>query len=100
MVVMLAGAVERGNCYSSPGGTNCYYGTKNYQPHFSIGSNSFPATITTSNRNNLFNNDHQLINGGQAHLTARNKANSKLPNDPTMDPKAFPGFVLFPQMLN
>jgi predicted esterase len=100
LVVMLEGAVERANCYTNTGGTQCYYGTKKYKPHYQIGTMGFPPIITDADRNNLFNNDHQLLNGGQAHLTARNKANGKKPNDPTLDPKSFPGFVLFPQMLN
>ncbi|MDH5381311.1 MAG: PA14 domain-containing protein, partial [Cyclobacteriaceae bacterium] len=46
------------------------------------------------------NNDHNLIHGGRPHLDAVNRAGGKLPDDPTLDSRAFPGFVLFPQCLN
>jgi predicted peptidase/fibronectin type 3 domain-containing protein len=47
------------------------------------------------------NNDHQLLHGGQAHMEAIYNpvtgSNGKKPDDPTLNPRAFPGFVLFPQ---
>src|SRR5690606_29000960 len=46
------------------------------------------------------NNDRNLLHGGAQHLTAVNLAGSKLPDDPSLSPRAFPGFVLFPQSLN
>jgi hypothetical protein len=46
------------------------------------------------------NNDHNLLHGGFLHLQMRNAAGSKLPNDPTLPARSFPGFVLFPQNLN
>jgi predicted esterase len=91
LIVMLHGAVERANCYDG----SCYFGSTAYRPH-TVPNN----TITTSGRNNLLNNDHQLLNGGAAHLNARNRSQSKKPDDPTLNTRAWPGFVLFPQMLN
>src|SRR5690606_8572881 len=46
------------------------------------------------------NNDHNLLHGGQPHLAAVDLAGTKLPDDPTLLPRAFPGFVLFPQNIN
>lgn len=90
MIVMLHGAGESGNCWD----TNCYWADRTYNPN----TNS-PAAPTTS-AHSLLNNDHNLSHGGQPHLVARNLAGARLPNDPTMPERAFPGFVLFGQNLN
>lgn len=98
LIVMLHGAVERGNCYQAgPNSLQCYYGGKSYAPYNPVTS-GFNAQHNS--RNNLLNNDHQLINGGQAHMKAVNDALGKKPDDPTLNPRSWPGFVVFPQMLN
>ena len=50
----------------------------------------------------LLNNDHSMTHGGAVHQTAvlLPAIGTKVPNDPTMPIRAFPGFVLFPQNLN
>lgn len=88
LIVMLHGAGERGNCWNDdcycPDPTGC-------------NPNSTPIPGTDPR---FLNNDHNLTHGGSPHLTARNAAAGKLPNDPTLAPRAFPGFVLFPQNNN
>jgi hypothetical protein len=90
LIILFHGGVERANCYFN----TCYHGTWSYNPN----TNS-PAAPTTSTHK-LLNNDHQLLQGGKTHLDARNLAGTKLPNDPTLAARAFPGFVLVPQMMN
>lgn len=90
LVVMMHGAGERGNCWDS----NCFWDTRSWRP-----STNTPAAPTSSNHE-LLNNDYNLLHGGNIHLQARNLAGSRLPNDPSMPSRAFPGFVLFPQNLN
>jgi hypothetical protein len=90
MMVLLHGAVERGNCYYN----NCYHSNWSYDPNVNS-----PAAPTT-NTHKLLNNDHNLSQGAKSHLDARNKAAGKLPNDPTVTGRMFPGFVLVPQMFN
>lgn len=90
IVVMLHGAGERGNCWDD----NCHYGTTSYNP------NRVPEGATEDQLSWLLNNDHNLLHGGRQYLDARNRAGTKLPNDRTLNARAFPGFVLFPQMLN
>jgi len=90
LIVIMHGAVERGNCYYS----DCYHGDWNYEPN----SNTPPAPTNPNNK--LLNNDHHLSIGANQHLAARNRAGSKLPDDMALDPRAFPGFVLMPQMFN
>ncbi|MFZ6014252.1 MAG: prolyl oligopeptidase family serine peptidase [Bacteroidota bacterium] len=90
MIVLLHGANERGNCLYE----NCYHATPAYDPN----ANVPPAPKTSTHK--LLNNDHNLNQGGKTHLDARNKAAGKLPNDPTLVARAFPGFVLVPQMFN
>jgi hypothetical protein len=90
IIVILHGLRERANCYDN----ECYHATRSYSPVV----NDPPAP--TDGNLELLNNDHQLSNGGNVHLIARNKAGSKLPDDTTLDPRAFPGFILFPQNLN
>ncbi|MFZ6014251.1 MAG: fibronectin type III domain-containing protein, partial [Bacteroidota bacterium] len=79
-----------GNCWN----IQCYHADYSYSPVV----NNPPAP--TSANHQLLNNDHNLSHGGKVHLTARNLAGSKLPNDASLAPRAFPGFVLFPQNLN
>jgi hypothetical protein len=90
MIVLVHGAGERANCYYE----NCYHGDWNYYPN----TNSPPAPMASTHK--LLNNDHNLYNGGKQHLDARNLAGVRLPNDPSMPSRAFPGFVLIPQMFN
>ncbi|WP_375579328.1 GDSL-type esterase/lipase family protein [Marivirga tractuosa] len=90
LIIMLHGAGERGNCW----GNNCYFGGTNWDPN----ENSPQAGPSTSG--DLLNNDHNLLHGGKQHLDAVNRAGTKLPNDPTLGARDFPGFVLFPQNLN
>jgi len=90
MIVMLHGAGERGNCWDN----TCYHGDRTWSP----ATNSPAAPTDATSR--LLNNDHNLLHGGSTHLNSRNAAGTKLPNDPTLSARAFPGFVLFPQNLN
>lgn len=90
LVIMLHGFGERGNCNVG----NCYHATPTWSPV----TNSPPAPTNADNL--LMNNDHNLLHGGAKHLSAVNLAGGKFPDDPTLDAKAFPGFVLFPQNLN
>jgi chitodextrinase len=91
IVVIIHGGGETANCWID---TKCHWATAGYNPV----TNSPPAPTTSTHK--LLNNDHQLLHGGSQHLTAVNLAGSKLPGDPTLDDRAFPGFVLFPQSLN
>jgi hypothetical protein len=95
IIVMLHGSVERGNCYNG----QCYVGTAvapfNTSPSYDK-TVAPPGGTTQGNLNNLLNNDHHLINGGQAHMTAWNLAGTKKPDDLTLNSRAFPGFILFP----
>lgn len=90
LIVMMHGAGERGNCWTN----TCYHGDRTWKPL----TNDPPAPTDASSK--LLNNDHNLLHGGKAHLDARNLAGARLPNDPSMPGRAFPGFVLFPQNLN
>ncbi len=90
IIIMMHGAAERGNCWDG----KCYHGTTGWSP---ITNNPAAPTAATFE---LLNNDHNLTQGGGPHMDARNLAGSKLPNDPTLPTRGFPGFVLFPQNLN
>ncbi len=90
LIVMMHGAGERGNCWDA----TCHHATRSWNP---VTNNPLAPTTSTSE---LLNNDHNLVHGGGPHLDARNLAGTKLPNDPTIKSRAFPGFVLFPQNLN
>lgn len=90
IIIMLHGYGERGNCWNN----NCYWSTTGWNP------NTNSPAAPTSETHNLLNNDHNLLHGGLKHLDAVKLAGNRLPNDPTMPDRAFPGFVLFPQVLN
>ena len=90
LIVLMHGAVERGNCYYE----ECYHGGWEYDPN----TNSPPAP--TNKDHKLLNNDHHLTIGAREHLAARNRAGNRLPDDSSMPEQAFPGFVLMPQMFN
>ena len=90
MIVMMHGAGERGNCWDN----SCHWADRSWRP-----SSNTPPAPSDSNHE-LLNNDHNLLHGGRQHLEARNLAGTRLPNDPSLDPRSFPGFVLFAQNLN
>lgn len=90
MIVIFHGAIERANCYYG----NCYHSNPKYNPNI----NNPPAPTTVDHK--LLNNDNHLTIGAPEHLKARDAAGGKLPNDVTLPPSAFPGFVLMPQMMN
>ena len=90
MMVHLHGAYERANCVYD----NCYHSGWDY----TVQENSPP--VPTSATHKLLNNDHNLNVGGKQYLAARNLAGTRLPNDPSMPTRAFPGFVVVPQMMN
>jgi chitodextrinase len=91
IIVVFHGGGEAANCWIDE---RCHWATASYNPV----TNS-PAAPTTPNHK-LLNNDRNLLHGGSQHLTAVNLAGTKLPDDPTLSDRAFPGFVLFPQSLN
>ena len=90
LIVMLHGYGERANCDDDV----CYHADRTWDPV----TNSPPAP--TNPDNELLNNDHNLLHGGQKHLSAVQRAAGRLPNDASLEAKSFPGFVLFPQDLN
>lgn len=90
IILMLHGYGERGNCWFD----NCYWSTTGWNAN----TNSPPAPTTPTHV--LLNNDHNLLHGGNPHLNAVKRAGAKLPDDPTLAANAFPGFVLFPQVMN
>jgi hypothetical protein len=90
IVLFMHGAGERGNCWEG----KCYHADKYWKP--AVNDPPAPTSPTSA----LLNNDHQLLHGGSNYLKARNIAGARLPNDPNLSAAAFPGFVLFPQMLN
>jgi hypothetical protein len=90
MILMMHGGYERANCYYN----DCYHGDWNYDP----AENSPPAPTDIASE--LLNNDHNINLGGRQHIDARNRAGERLPDAPDLDRRAFPGFVIFPQMMN
>ena len=90
LIVHLHGAYERANCVYN----NCYHGGWNYNVQENV-----PAAPTSATHK-LLNNDHSLNVGGKQYLAARNLAGTRLPDDPSMPVRAFPGFVLVAQMFN
>jgi len=98
MIIMLHGAGERANCATCCNG--CYQYDASWDPFWSIGSKP-PNTIATGlGPARLLNNDANLNLGGAVHQAAVALAGSRLPDDPSMPSRAWPGFLLFPQMLN
>lgn len=91
IIIMFHGGGEAANCWID---ARCHWATHRYNP---VVNN--PKAPTDPNHK-LLNNDRNLLHGGAQHLTAVNLAAGKLPNDPTLSERAFPGFVLFPQSLN
>ncbi|HEY9489413.1 MAG TPA: hypothetical protein VIQ51_13805, partial [Chryseosolibacter sp.] len=91
IIIMLHGAGEAANCWIDE---RCYWATANYNPVANI------PPAPTDEFHSLLNNDRNLLHGGAQHLTAVNLAGSKLPDDPSLQRRAFPGFVLFPQSMN
>lgn len=85
LLIMFHGAGERGNCWD----TNCY--CTDCDPN---------APVEGKAAVQYLNNDHMLVHGGQPFMNAVNRAGSRKVGDPNLDPRAFPGFVLFPQMEN
>jgi predicted esterase len=90
IIIALHGLGERGNCWDD----NCYHADRDWN----YNTNTPPAP--TDPHHLLLNNELNLLNGGGAHLTARNLAGSRLPNAKDMPTRAFPGFVLYPQNMN
>lgn len=90
MIVHFHGAYERANCVYE----QCYHATSKY----TVDANTPAAPKSATHR--LLNNDHNLNVGGKNYLDARNLAGTRKPNDPSMPARAFPGFVLIPQMFN
>lgn len=91
LMLMWHGGGERANCLDN----NCYYGTPAYNP------NTQPIYQPGDDTLNLLNNDHNLAHGGQSpHLNAWNLAGTMKVGDPGLPDNAFPGFVVFPQMMD
>jgi predicted peptidase len=90
LIVIMHGAVERGNCYYN----TCYHSNFSYDPN--VNSPAAPKTVD----HKLLNNDHHLLIGARQHYDARQLAGTKSPTDPTLAARAFQGFVLMPQMMN
>lgn len=72
---------------------------------FTVNINFSGTTAANVSRTGVFellNNDHSMTHGGNVHQTAVHLSTigNKVPDDPTMPARAFPGFVLFPQNLN
>jgi chitodextrinase len=65
-------------------------------------SGTTSANVSRTGVFELLNNDHSMTHGGNVHQTAVHLSTigNKVPDDPTMPARAFPGFVLFPQNLN
>lgn len=65
-------------------------------------SGTTSANVSRTGVFELLNNDHSMTHGGNVHQTAvlLPAIGDKVPDDPTMPSRAFPGFVLFPQNLN
>ncbi|HEY8933715.1 MAG TPA: prolyl oligopeptidase family serine peptidase, partial [Cyclobacteriaceae bacterium] len=88
IIVFLHGGGERGNCWNG----TCYCGTNN-----GCDVNGTPIPGTDSR---FLNNDNVLVNGGQTHLNSVVLAGTKKPDNVTLDGRAFPGFLLYPQNVN
>lgn len=99
LIIMTHGFGERGNCWVKryPDIVDCYWGNLSWNP---LTNNPAAPTDSAGDYARLLNNDHNLTQGGKAHWEAVERSAGKLPNDPTLHTRAFPGFVLFPQNLN
>ncbi|MCB0494724.1 MAG: fibronectin type III domain-containing protein, partial [Cyclobacteriaceae bacterium] len=96
MILMMHGAGERANCWN----TSCYIPKGNLPNANTAYLDDCSDTTyynSTSTTIRYRNNDHNLLHGGQPHLTAVNLAGTLKAEDPTLPQRAFPGFVLFPQ---
>ena len=74
LLVFMHGGGETGNCHWNNPAQNCNPSSANQ------------------------GNDLQLTHGGKLIMDAVALAGGRLPDDPTMPSRAFPGFVLFPQV--
>lgn len=90
LVLVLHGLLERGNCAEN----KCYHATSKYSPNFNNPSAGVKAD------HELLNNDYNLVHGGLNYLDASLLSGNRLPDDPNLPPRGFPGFVVFPQNLN
>ncbi len=90
LVIVLHGLLEGGNC----GGNICRHASPQYSPL----QNQPPAPTDVNHE--LLNNDYNLVHAGSNYLEAAQQTSGKLPNDPSLSPRAFPGFVVFPQNFN
>ena len=90
LVLLMHGGYERGNCHFN----DCFHADWNYDPV--INSPAAPSDPESK----LLNNDFNLDLGGRQHIDARNRAAQLLPDSPDLEKRAFPGFVLVPQMMN
>lgn len=90
LVVVLHGFLERGNC----AGSNCYHADRQWSPN----TNDPPAPTAADEM--LLNNDYNLVHAGSDFLEAHDINGTKLPDDPDLPSRAYPGFVIFPQNLN
>lgn len=98
LILFMHGAGERGNCW----GKSCYWSNPDWRPATNspaAPTNSKPANAK-DNSPKLMSNDLNLLNGGQAHDRAINRAAGKYPDDPTLVANAWPGFVVVPQNLD
>jgi hypothetical protein len=86
LILMVHGLGERANCWDN----TCHWDTRSWKP-----STNTPAAPTAAT-SELLNNDHNLLHGGSIHLDMRNAAGNKLPNDPTLPDRSFPGFRTLP----
>jgi predicted esterase len=90
LILMMHGGFERANCHFE----NCYHADWTYDPN--INSPAAP----TNTESELLNNDHNINLGGRQHIEARNLAGDRLPDATDLSERAFPGFVVIPQMMN
>lgn len=90
VVLFLHGLQESGNCVDE----DCVHATRDYDPNVNEPEAPLDADFP------LYNNDYNLLHGGRNYLNARNRAGGRLADDPALDSRAFPGFVLFPQSNN
>jgi hypothetical protein len=90
MILMMHGGYERANCFYN----DCYHADWNYNP-----VENSPAAPTDS-QSKLLNNDDNINLGGRQHIDARNRAGERLPDAVDLDRRAFPGFMVVPQMMN